>query len=118
MRKILSIDAGGVRGIIPATILAEVEARTGQPVCSLFDFFAGTSSGGMLVLAPQMRAFLPRERYIRIQADPMSGLGRIDDASEQGPRALQKEARETISRNADDGAAWGRRGVESKDSSN
>jgi predicted acylesterase/phospholipase RssA len=51
MRKILSIDAGGVRGIIPATILAEVEARTGQPVCSLFDFLAGTSSGGMLVLA-------------------------------------------------------------------
>jgi uncharacterized protein len=50
MRKILSIDAGGVRGIIPATILAELEARTGQPVCSLFDFVAGTSSGGMLVL--------------------------------------------------------------------
>jgi uncharacterized protein len=50
MRKILSIDAGGVRGIIPATILAELEARTGQPVCTLFDFLAGTSSGGMLVL--------------------------------------------------------------------
>ena len=50
MRKILSIDAGGVRGIIPATILAELEARTGQPVCSLFDFVTGTSSGGMLVL--------------------------------------------------------------------
>ena len=51
MRRILSIDAGGVRGIIPATILAEVEARTGQPVSSLFDFFAGTSTGGMLVLS-------------------------------------------------------------------
>jgi uncharacterized protein len=50
MRKILSIDAGGVRGMIPATILAELEARTGQPVCTLFDFLAGTSSGGMLVL--------------------------------------------------------------------
>jgi uncharacterized protein len=50
MRKILSIDAGGVRGIIPATILAELQARTGQPVCTLFDFLAGTSSGGMLVL--------------------------------------------------------------------
>jgi uncharacterized protein len=50
MRKILSIDAGGIRGIIPAIILAELEARTGQPVCNLFDFLAGTSSGGMLVL--------------------------------------------------------------------
>ena len=37
--------------MIPATILAELEARTGRPVCSLFDFLAGTSSGGMLVLA-------------------------------------------------------------------
>ena len=51
MKKILSIDAGGVRGIIPATILAEIEARTGQPVCNLFDFFAGTSTGGMLALS-------------------------------------------------------------------
>jgi patatin-like phospholipase/acyl hydrolase len=44
MRKILSIDAGGVRGIIPATILADVEARTEKPVCNLFDFFTGTSA--------------------------------------------------------------------------
>jgi predicted acylesterase/phospholipase RssA len=50
MKKILSIDAGGVRGIVPAIILAEIEARTGQPVSNLFDFFAGTSTGGMLAL--------------------------------------------------------------------
>jgi patatin-like phospholipase/acyl hydrolase len=51
MKKILSIDSGGIRGIIPAIILAEIEARAGQPVCNLFDFFAGTSTGGMLVLS-------------------------------------------------------------------
>jgi len=50
MKKILSIDSGGVRGIIPAIILAELERRTSQPICELFDFFAGTSTGGMLVL--------------------------------------------------------------------
>jgi len=50
MKKILSIDAGGMRGIIPAIILAEIEARAGRPVCQLFDFFAGTSTGGMLAL--------------------------------------------------------------------
>jgi predicted acylesterase/phospholipase RssA len=50
MKKILSIDSGGIRGIIPAIILAEIEERAGQPVCNLFDFFAGTSTGGMLVL--------------------------------------------------------------------
>ena len=50
MKKILSIDSGGVRGIIPAIILAELERRTTRPICELFDFFAGTSTGGMLVL--------------------------------------------------------------------
>jgi patatin-like phospholipase/acyl hydrolase len=34
MRKILSIDAGGVRGMIPATVLAELETRTGQSAVS------------------------------------------------------------------------------------
>ena len=48
-----------------------------------------------------MRAFLPRQRYIRIQADSMQGFERIDDASGQNLRALQREARETIARNAD-----------------
>ena len=37
--------------MIPAIILAELEARTGQAACSLFDFLVGTSSGGMLALA-------------------------------------------------------------------
>jgi patatin-like phospholipase/acyl hydrolase len=50
MKRILSIDAGGIRGTIPATILGEVEARTAQPISSLFHFFVGTSSGGILVL--------------------------------------------------------------------
>jgi uncharacterized protein len=50
MKKILSIDSGGIRGIIPAIILAGIEQRAGQPICDLFDFFAGTSAGGMLVL--------------------------------------------------------------------
>ena len=51
MKKILSIDSGGIRGMIPAIMLAEIETRTGQPVCNLFDLFAGTSTGGMLVLS-------------------------------------------------------------------
>lgn len=48
--KILSIDGGGIRGIIPAFILAEIERRTQKPIFSLFDLIAGTSSGGILAL--------------------------------------------------------------------
>ena len=48
--RILAIDGGGVRGLIPATILAELERRTGRPVAALFDLVAGTSAGGLLAL--------------------------------------------------------------------
>ncbi len=48
--KILSIDGGGIRGMIPAFILAEIERRTQKPIFSLFDLIAGTSSGGILAL--------------------------------------------------------------------
>ena len=48
--KILSIDGGGVRGIIPAMVLAEIERRTGRPIADSFDMIAGTSTGGILAL--------------------------------------------------------------------
>lgn len=49
--RILSIDGGGIRGIIPAVVLAEIEQRTGKRIFELFDMFAGTSTGGILSLA-------------------------------------------------------------------
>lgn len=58
MVTILSIDGGGIRGVIPATFLIEIEKRTGKPVCRLFDLIAGTSTGGILaatLTAPDSR---------------------------------------------------------------
>lgn len=49
--RVLSIDGGGIRGIVPATVLAALERRAGRPVCELFDLVAGTSTGGILALA-------------------------------------------------------------------
>ncbi|RKQ50712.1 patatin-like phospholipase/acyl hydrolase [Roseivirga pacifica] len=53
--KILSIDGGGIRGIIPGTILnyieSEIQKRTNNPDSRLadhFDLVAGTSTGGIL----------------------------------------------------------------------
>lgn len=50
MIKILSIDGGGIRGIIPATVLTEIEKKTGRKTAELFDIIAGTSTGGILAL--------------------------------------------------------------------
>jgi uncharacterized protein len=49
--NILSIDGGGIRGLIPAVVLAEIERRTGRRVAELFDLIAGTSTGGILACA-------------------------------------------------------------------
>lgn len=45
---ILSIDGGGIRGVIPALFLEELERRTGRPASTLFDFIAGASTGGII----------------------------------------------------------------------
>ncbi|MEM7055396.1 MAG: patatin-like phospholipase family protein [Bacteroidota bacterium] len=49
--RILSIDGGGVRGVIPARILQAIEEKTGKHVFELFDLVVGTSTGGLVALA-------------------------------------------------------------------
>ena len=49
--RVLSIDGGGIRGVIPAAVLVEIEGRTGRTVSELFDLVAGTSTGGIIALA-------------------------------------------------------------------
>ena len=49
--RVLSIDGGGIRGLIPALVLAEIEQRTGRRIADLFDLVAGTSTGGVLACA-------------------------------------------------------------------
>jgi len=48
--KILSIDGGGIRGIIPATILSEIQKRVGKNLCEVFDLIGGTSTGGIIAV--------------------------------------------------------------------
>lgn len=50
MKKILSIDGGGIRGVIPAVVIEALEYHTGKSVAQSFDMIAGTSVGGILAL--------------------------------------------------------------------
>lgn len=47
MKRILSIDGGGIRGAVPARILGWLEQRLG-PSAQTWDLIAGTSTGGIL----------------------------------------------------------------------
>jgi uncharacterized protein len=49
--KVLAIDGGGIRGLVPAVVLAAVEERCGKRIAEAFDLLAGTSTGGILALA-------------------------------------------------------------------
>jgi patatin-like phospholipase/acyl hydrolase len=48
--RVLALDGGGIRGLIPATLLAEIERRSGHRIGAMFDLIAGTSTGGVLAL--------------------------------------------------------------------
>ena len=50
MRYVLSLDGGGIRGVIPALVLAKIEENSGKSIAELFDLIAGTSTGGILAL--------------------------------------------------------------------
>ncbi|KXN69268.1 FabD/lysophospholipase-like protein [Conidiobolus coronatus NRRL 28638] len=48
--RILAIDGGGVRGVIPSMVLQYIEKQTGKPICELFDLVSGTSTGALLAV--------------------------------------------------------------------
>ena len=61
--RILSIDGGGIRGLIPALVLAEFERQTGRAIADCFDLIAGTSTGGILALGLAKPGEDGRPRY-------------------------------------------------------
>jgi patatin-like phospholipase/acyl hydrolase len=66
--RILAIDGGGICGILPAAVLAELETRFlgGGSIAGHFDLIAGTSTGGIIALglAHGLTAAAVRDFYL------------------------------------------------------
>ncbi|MBC7525338.1 MAG: patatin-like phospholipase family protein [Flavobacterium sp.] len=63
--KILSIDGGGLRGLIPLQVIKKIEELTGEPIHKSFDLIAGTSTGGLLACALTVQDFETIEMDVR-----------------------------------------------------
>ncbi|XP_073841734.1 85/88 kDa calcium-independent phospholipase A2-like isoform X2 [Musca autumnalis] len=48
--RLLCLDGGGIRGLVLVQILLEIEKISQTPIVHLFDWIAGTSTGGILAL--------------------------------------------------------------------
>src|SRR5215208_7858398 len=64
--RVLAIDGGGIRGLIPALVLTELERRAGRRVFELFDLIAGTSTGGILACALCAPDPLPASELVKL----------------------------------------------------
>lgn len=53
--NILSLDGGGLRGIIPIRILQKVEELSGKRIHETFDMIVGTSTGGLIAACLTLR---------------------------------------------------------------
>jgi uncharacterized protein len=67
--RILSIDGGGIRGLIPARVLEEIERRCARPTGELFDLVAGTSTGAIIACALTKPQPLTAQQIARIYLD-------------------------------------------------
>ena len=79
----LAIDGGGIRGLIPALVLEEIERRTGQPAAELFDLVAGTSTGAIITCALTRPQPMPAARVAEIY-------------EQEGPEIFDRSSLQTI----------------------
>jgi uncharacterized protein len=81
--RVLAIDGGGIRGLIPALVLAELERRADRRVHELFDLIAGTSTGGILACA-------------LCAPDPLPAAEVADIYEEEGPAIFDRSVWQRI----------------------
>jgi uncharacterized protein len=70
-RVVLSLDGGGMRGILTVQLLKKLEEVAGIPCYELFDMVAGTSTGGIIagLIVNGFTAHQIEEKYIRLVSE-------------------------------------------------
>lgn len=63
-KYLLSIDGGGIRGVLPICLLIELERVTGKKTREIFSFIAGTSTGA--IIAAGLSAGIPASELLKL----------------------------------------------------
>ncbi len=95
--RILSLDGGGMRGLIQLEILFEIERLTGKRIVELFDWIIGNSIGGIMALAlvyADMSLNELRRLYFRIKDEVFAS--KIVKIGGYNTKALEKLLQEEL----------------------
>ena len=103
-KYLLSIDGGGIRGILPATALVKLEQATGKPVRETFSFVAGTSTGALMTAAIAagvpaveiLNVYLNRTKQIFSPGPPWNNLKRVATGSMYSSEILNRVVSDTL----------------------
>lgn len=98
MKYALSINGGGIRGVIPCAVLAALEKQTGKLTRDLFAYVSGTSTGALLaagiaagVPASQMlTVYTTQAKQIFTPTGVIAGAKRIAEGYMYDPKNLAK----------------------------
>lgn len=65
--RILSFDGGGIRGLLSAIWMTELEAKLGGRIADHFDLIAGTSTGSIMAAGLSMRVPAERIKHLYLE---------------------------------------------------
>lgn len=114
-KRILSLDGGGMRGVLALAMLSEVERRlalrSGRPdfrLCEYFDLIGGASTGAVAAAALALGSSCAEaaEIYRAMAPDPVAGKGKIAAIRRQRFDAFRMEG--TLARAFGDSEFGGR----------
>jgi uncharacterized protein len=71
-KYLLSIDGGGLRGILPVAALVQLERTTGRRTRETFSFVAGTSTGA--IIAAAIAAGIPAQQILELYIHRSQGI--------------------------------------------
>jgi len=103
-RALLSLDGGGIRGIMTLQLLKKLEEVAGIPCYELFDMVAGTSTGGIIagLIATGKTAAEIETLYIRLVKQVFTKKSFASNRFLFPPEYTKKNYRDILRQNLDD----------------